>query len=363
MREAVTPLRRRGGVEADDVRRAAPCVHRAREQPRLQHLGRDAERLRRLREARRARRRERRLAVGGGVGVEGDVAEREHAREQPPGVTRLLRRRAEREQRRGDLRKLGREALLLLLLRRRRRLRRLGRRWRRLRPLGAEEGKIVRRGGVAQQRGQRLPLCAVGLGRRRRDELVEDVEGALAGRVVCDAPLLEQIRDDRALVERALARARRPDLHQLAEARRVVVAHRLGAAEGLEHRVGREHRRRQLARLVARVVREVLDNRAARLGLARAALTAHHDRLVLALRDDHPTRAVGDSVHVRRQHAERLAPVGVARRLVVETRHALVRIERVQHRPRVRVDLRARQRLGATEGGPGWTQRGARGEW
>ena len=128
------------------------------------------------------------------------------------------------------------------------------------------------------------------------------------------------------------------DLHQLAEARRVAVAHGDGAAEGLEHGVRGDQRVGQRAALAARVVRQVRHERAARLGLAGARLARHDDRLVARLRDEHAPRAVGDRVDVRRQHAERAPAVPLHRLLGVQFGQPLVRVEREQHGAGVRVD-------------------------
>ena len=138
---------------------------------------------------------------------------------------------------------------------------------------------------------------------------------------------------------RRIARSpRRCGSHQLAEARRVAVAHGDGAAESLEHGVRGDQRVGQRARLAARVVRQVRHERAARLGLAGARLARHDDRLVARLRDEHAPRAVGDRVDVRRQHAERAPAVPLHRLLGVQRGQPLVRVEREQHGAGVRVD-------------------------
>ena len=210
----------------------------------------------------------------------------------------------------------------------------------------------------------------VGAGRLRRaagEQLVEDVKVSLARRLVRDAPLLQQVGEHRRVRERRAlgegggargvgelrgGRIARPncaaeelrarlggvDLHQLAEARRVAVAHGDGAAEGLEHGVRGDQRVGQRAALAARVVRQVRHERAARLGLAGARLARHDDRLVARLRDEHAPRAVGDRVDVRRQHAERAPAVPLHRLLGVQRGQPLVRVEREQHGAGVRVD-------------------------
>ena len=257
MREAVAPLHGGVDVEADDVARAAPRVHGAREQPLLQHVGQHAQRHGRRVERGVGRGRERGLAVGALLELEAQIAQGDDGREQPPRRAGLLLGGAQRDEGGQHVAKLAR-------------LRRALRRVAQL--LGQRQGGTVLRGGgggglcglVAQEaerlrdaeRGHGGPLGAVHPGLGGGDEEVEDVEGALAWRVVCDAPLLEEVRDHGAAVEGARV-LRGPDLHQLAEAARVAVAHGGGAAKGLEHRVGREHRRRQVGRLVARVVGEV----------------------------------------------------------------------------------------------------------
>ena len=130
------------------------------------------------------------------------------------------------------------------------------------------------------------------------------------------------------------------DLDELAEAARVVVAARLRVAEGLEHRVRLQDRLGQRLDAAAalgaprKVVHEVL----VRLGLARARLAAHHDRLRLVRAREHLVRVLRGSVHVRWLFAQRLATVRAHLGLRVDGQ-LLERVHREQDRAGERVDL------------------------
>lgn len=95
----------------------------------------------------------------------------------------------------------------------------------------------------------RLELVLLGefaIATRGLDELVEDVIVALAGALKRDAALLEQVVLDYAALYHPLAVE--ADLHELAEARAVVVAHRLRVACG-----------QQLRRVLGLGIRVILD--------------------------------------------------------------------------------------------------------
>ena len=70
-------------------------------------------------------------------------------------------------------------------------------------------------------------------------ELVEDVEVSLRVVDADDATALEEVRPDRRAADPVLLIEL--NLHEFAEPRRVVVAHRLGVAESFQQRVGLEH--------------------------------------------------------------------------------------------------------------------------
>ena len=128
------------------------------------------------------------------------------------------------------------------------------------------------------------------------------------------------------------------NLHELTEARGVVVAGGLGVAEGLhqithndavrtvhskwlrkiarsltdlQDRVALHHFRGEALLIVFATTErgEILEGDLGRLGLSRAALAADDDRLADAGGLHLPQRLVGDGVHVRRHHTDALADV------------------------------------------------------
>ena len=85
------------------------------------------------------------------------------------------------------------------------------------------------------------PVGAALLGRGAGAELVEDVVGALGRVDGHHAAALQQVRADARAAD--APRHVKVDLHKLAEARGVVVAHGLRVAERLQQRVGLQHLR------------------------------------------------------------------------------------------------------------------------
>jgi len=139
------------------------------------------------------------------------------------------------------------------------------------------------------------------LRRRRPAHLVKDVVVALVGRLLHDAGLLEEVRLD--LRARDGGLAVEVDVDPLAEARRVVVAHRLGVAEGLQHGVGHHDllldgggARGGLA--LARGGEDLQDVLGA-LRLAGARLARDEDALVLARAHELAQRLAGHGEDVR----------------------------------------------------------------
>lgn len=96
-----------------------------------------------------------------------------------------------------------------------------------------------RRSRTLHKPWQSCPLvtCAIRAAIRVRGrcrQVVEGMEGLLPVSMARDSPLLEEVRDNGGGVERARGVARRPDLHELAEPGRVLVARRRGAAKALD---------------------------------------------------------------------------------------------------------------------------------
>ena len=118
------------------------------------------------------------------------------------------------------------------------------------------------------------------VGRRAGDEVVEDVEVALAGGRGGDAALLEEVLE--ALEAREAALVVELELGVAPEARRVGVGRRRGVAERVEDEEGGGDARRELAALLARRRRRDVDKRLEhqprRLALARARLAAARTR-------------------------------------------------------------------------------------
>mmetsp|Transcript_13595 Transcript_13595/g.38009 ORF Transcript_13595/g.38009 Transcript_13595/m.38009 type:complete len:453 (+) Transcript_13595:1474-2832(+) len=173
-----------------------------------------------------------------------------------------------------------------------------------------------------------------------RQHLVEDVEVALALLLLHDARALEQVGADARIHEAAYGVEEH--LVVLAEARGVLVPHGARVAEGLQDRVRVDDPLLNLAAdssICAGDLREVVHRDLRRLGLARAALAADHESLVLPLSQEVAVRGVRDGIRVRRHATQALVAVLSDLLLRVHTREGLVRIHSQQYVRRVRVDL------------------------
>mmetsp|Transcript_9976 Transcript_9976/g.25803 ORF Transcript_9976/g.25803 Transcript_9976/m.25803 type:complete len:521 (-) Transcript_9976:76-1638(-) len=198
---------------------------------------------------------------------------------------------------------------------------------------GAHLGVLLRRGAAVE---------AV-LGGGASLELVEDVEVALALSLVHDARLLEEQVGDVAPGDRVLRRV--VQRGELAEARRVVVAERLGVAEGLHERVRLDdllahgHAIGGRAALVALGDdAEVLEHELGGLGLAGARLTADDHGLVELRLDELLVGVLGLHEAVRGLRAIRTVMVRLDDLLAVDGQ-PLEWVHRDEDRARVRVNL------------------------
>mmetsp|Transcript_30373 Transcript_30373/g.84969 ORF Transcript_30373/g.84969 Transcript_30373/m.84969 type:complete len:392 (+) Transcript_30373:2522-3697(+) len=173
------------------------------------------------------------------------------------------------------------------------------------------------------------------IGVRAADELVEDVEAALAPQLVNDTGLLQKVvdhggtRDTRAAIEE--------DGNQLTEAGRVVVPQGLGVSESLQNRVGQQdvllHSGRR-SRALGKEHEALLGG----LRLASPGLAGDKDGLVLLIIHEVPIRRLGDVEHMRRHVAFPLVDVVVDNGGGVQ-RKALERVHGNKNRPDVGVDL------------------------
>mmetsp|Transcript_3938 Transcript_3938/g.11668 ORF Transcript_3938/g.11668 Transcript_3938/m.11668 type:complete len:737 (+) Transcript_3938:1590-3800(+) len=175
---------------------------------------------------------------------------------------------------------------------------------------------------------------------RRREPLgngVEHVVVLLAGQLRRDARLFEEVR----LHEGALHAPRRGELQrqELAEARRVVVPDRLGAAKALHDGVGLQDALMQV-RARAAHLGEVLEEDLCGLRLARARLAGNDDGLAHRVLQHARVRRSSDRVDVGRQlHLRRQRRLVRLQRLVRVQRQLLVRIHGQQEAAAARVDV------------------------
>ena len=116
---------------------------------------------------------------------------------------------------------------------------------------------------------------------------------ALTSALIDESRLLEQICVDAPAVqaESDISGVRKAQLEELAKARRVVVALRLGVAEGFEDGVALHDALIKVGSVALRACaagagspREVAQNDLGRLRLAGARLARHHNRLALRCR-------------------------------------------------------------------------------
>eukprot|EP00968_Pinguiococcus_pyrenoidosus_P007258 scaffold482_cov247-Pinguiococcus_pyrenoidosus.AAC.7 len=188
----------------------------------------------------------------------------------------------------------------------------------------------------------RPPVCAVAASAlsegdvvRGRAELVEDVVGPFVRSRSHDARLLQQVVDDVAADD--LAAGAEIELHELPEARRVVVPRGLGVPEGLQDGVAGEDLLLDAgrgARHFAQVVQALLGA----LRLAGARLAADEDGLVDAEVQQAGVGRGGDAVDVRRQIVVRHLHVLLHDERRVE-RQQLERVDRHEDIPDASVDV------------------------
>ena len=170
--------------------------------------------------------------------------------------------------------------------------------------------------GVTVVRGRLQPKLLALIRGGSVAELVEDVEVSLRVVDVHNAAALKEVGPDCRAADPVLLIEL--NLHELAESRRVVVAHRLCVAESLQQRVGLQHLllhgpgalQRRLVRVVfdavgaAAHVSEVVHDLLGRLRLARAGLARHEDGLRVRLLHHCAKRRLSDCEHVGAQLAE-----------------------------------------------------------
>jgi len=117
------------------------------------------------------------------------------------------------------------------------------------------------------------------------------------------------------------------------KATRVVVYRGGGIAKRLEDR-GRLEEELLNRRVLARLVRQVVDDELGGLGLSSTGLTTDEDAFVRTVRDDAAVGIVGDGKDVRRQRAKLCVRV-LGNDLWAVQRHRFVRVDGDEDRARV----------------------------